>query len=214
MCRIGQNVEQVLIAPGASAILWWTIALSADAGRIERRLAWQRAFFDDDRMFPVVAEVVSVDEAGDAGFQQAVQGQAIFVGDVVNGVAIAVLPAADVEGVEMLIMPTHRGLDCLMQVTQRHLVRHEEATPDRRSRAAQGHLQADDALAGTSSRLDGLGHDRAPCRLDASPSRFLRGGSPDGKWAIPRAGASSRRVSGGCTTVYACRVFRFNQRLT
>ena len=54
MRRIGQNVEQVLIAPGASAILWWTIALSADAGRIERRLAWQRAFFDDDRMFPVV----------------------------------------------------------------------------------------------------------------------------------------------------------------
>src|ERR1700686_3596914 len=74
MRRIGQNVEQVLIAPGASAILWRTVALSADAGRIGRCRAGRRAFFDDDRMFPVVAEVVSVGEAGDAGFQQAIQG--------------------------------------------------------------------------------------------------------------------------------------------
>ena len=113
MRRIGQNVEQVLIAPGASAILWWTIALSADAGRIERRLAWQRAFFDDDRMFPVVAEVVSVDEAGDAGFQQAVQGQAIFVGDVVNGMAIAVLPAGDgVHEVNAFVRPAPSSRGC------------------------------------------------------------------------------------------------------
>ena len=115
--------------------------------------------FHDDRMFPVVAEVVGVDEAGDARFEQAIQGQAIFVGDVVNGVAIAVLPAADVEGMEMAIMPAHGGLDRLMQITRRRLARHEEAAPDRRSRAAQRHLQAEDALAGTSLRLDGPAHD-------------------------------------------------------
>ena len=45
MRRIGQNVEQVLIAPSASAILRRTVALSADAGRIGRRLACRRAFF-------------------------------------------------------------------------------------------------------------------------------------------------------------------------
>jgi hypothetical protein len=98
-------------------------------------------------MFPVVAEVVGVGEAGDAGFHQAVQGQAIFVGDVINGVAIAVLPAGDVEGMEMTILPAHRGLDRLMQFSQRHRAGDEEAAPDRRSRAAQRHLQADDAVA-------------------------------------------------------------------
>src|SRR3954464_1563796 len=168
----------MLIAPSAPTILRRTVALSANAGRIERHLACRRAFFDDDYMFPVVAEVVGVDEAGDAGFQQAVQGQPIFVGDVVGSVAIAVLPATDIEGMEMVIMPTHRGLDRLMQVSQRHLAKHE-AAPDRRSRAAQRPLQADDALAATSLRLDGLGHDPAPSRSDASPSpsfarRFAR----------------------------------------
>ena len=67
MRRIGQNVEQVLIAPGASGILWRTVALSGDAGRIGRRLDCRCALFNDDRMFPVVAEVVSVGEAGEAG---------------------------------------------------------------------------------------------------------------------------------------------------
>src|SRR5215208_459460 len=159
----------MLIAPSAPTILRRTVALSANAGRIEGHLACRRAFFDDDYMFPVVAEVVGVDEAGDAGFQQAVQCQPIFVGDVVGSVAIAVLLATDIEGMEMVIMPTHCGLDRLMQVSQRHLAKHEEAAPDRRSRAAQRHLQADDALAATSLRLDGLGHDPAPSRSDASP---------------------------------------------
>ena len=36
MRRISQNVEQVLITPSPAAILWWTVALSADAGRITR----------------------------------------------------------------------------------------------------------------------------------------------------------------------------------
>src|SRR5215218_3117593 len=181
----------MLIAPSAPTILRRTVALSANAGRIERHLACRRAFFDDDYMFPVVAEVVGVDEAGDAGFQQAVQGQPIFVGDVVGSVAIAVLPATDIEGMEMVIMPTHRGLDRLMQVSQRHLAKHEEAAPDRRSRAAQRHLQADDALAATSLRLDGLGHDPAPSRSDASPS-------PSFARRFARRQAGYRATGSGC----------------
>src|SRR4051794_6381325 len=165
----------MLIAPSAPTILRRTIALSANAGRIERHLACRRAFFDDDYMFPVVAEVVGVDEAGDAGFQQAVQGQPIFVGDVIGSVAIAVLPATDIEGMEMVIMPTHRGLDRLMQVSQRHLAKHEEAAPDRRSPPAQRHLQNDHAPGATSVPLDGLRHGPTPPRPHASPSpSFLR----------------------------------------
>src|SRR3954447_18781042 len=181
----------MLIAPSAPTILRRTVALSANAGRIEPHLACRRAFFDGDYMFPVVAEVVGVDEAGDAGFQQAVQGQPIFIGAVVGSVAIAVLQATDIEGMEMVIMPTHRGLDRLMQVSQRHLAKHEEAAPDRRSRAAQRHLQADDALAATSLRLDGLGHDPAPSRSDASPP-------PSFARRFARRQAGYRATGSGC----------------
>src|SRR4051812_12489673 len=60
----------MLIAPSAPTILRRTVALSANAGRIERHLACRRAFFDDDYMFPVVAEVVGVDEAGEPDFNR------------------------------------------------------------------------------------------------------------------------------------------------
>src|ERR1700746_1254252 len=99
-------------------------------------------------MFPVVAEIIGVGKAGDAGFHQAVQGRALLVGDVVTSVAAAILPAGDVEYMEMAILPAHRGLDRLMQVS--HRAGHEQPAPDRRSRAAQRDLQADDALVVTS----------------------------------------------------------------
>src|SRR5712691_428647 len=67
-CAGSARMSRLLITPSPAAILWWTVALSADAGRIGRRLTWRRAFFDDDGMFPVVAEVVGMGEAGDAGF--------------------------------------------------------------------------------------------------------------------------------------------------
>ncbi|ESZ31336.1 hypothetical protein X732_30480 [Mesorhizobium sp. L2C066B000] len=41
-------------------------------------------------------------------------GHAIFVSDVVDTVPIAKLLAADIEGMEVAIMPAHRRLDCLV----------------------------------------------------------------------------------------------------
>src|ERR1700744_2956469 len=140
-------------------------------------------------MFPVVAEIVGVGKAGDAGFHQAVQGRALLVGDVVTSVAAAILPAGDVEYMEMAILPAHRGLDRLMQVSQRHRAGHEQPAPDWRSRAAQRDLQADDALVVTSLWLGGLGHAPRPCRSAVWPSPFLRGGAPDGKWAYRATGS-------------------------
>src|ERR1700692_3171119 len=128
--------------------------------------------------------------------------------------AIAVLPAADVEGMEMAIMPAHGGLDRLMQVTQRHLARQEAAAPDRWSRAAQRHLQADDTFAGTSLRRDGLGHDPAPYRSDASPSPSFARPFTRRQAAMKRPAAAARRGSGGWIEGSECRVFGRSRRRT
>src|SRR3954464_5833468 len=204
----------MLIAPSAPTILRRTVALSANAGRIERHLACRRAFFDDDYMFPVVAEVVGVDEAGDAGFQQAVQGQPIFIGDVVGSVAIAVLPATDIEGMEMVIMPTHRGLDRLMQVSQRHLAKHEEAAPDRRSRAAQRHFRLTMLLPPLLFGSTVLAMIPHPLARTLRHLRLLRDGLPDGKRAMERPAAAARRGSGGWPEGSGCRVVERSRRRT
>ena len=96
-------------------------------------------------------------QAGDPGFQEAVQGQLGLVSDVVDGPRIPILAAGDLETVEVAAMPTHGGLDGLMQVRQRHRSGQQETAPDRRLDVAQRHLQGDDGLAGAASG-SGLGH--------------------------------------------------------
>ena len=114
------NCQQLLITPDTAAILGWTVLLSSDADGVEFALDRRLAFFECDRVIPIVAEVIVVGEADDRRSQQVVQGHAIFVGDIVDSVAIAILLAADVEGMEVAIMPAHRRLDRLVQVAERH----------------------------------------------------------------------------------------------
>ena len=78
MSRIGDDFEQLTVAPGAAAILGRTPALSGGADGTGQSLNVGRALFDHERMFPVVAEVVGVGEAGDARLDQAVQGDAFL----------------------------------------------------------------------------------------------------------------------------------------
>ena len=72
MSGVGQDLEQVLIAPRASAIFWRTAARTGNAGRIGFTLKGRLGFLDCDHVFPVVAEVVSIGEAGNPGFYQAI----------------------------------------------------------------------------------------------------------------------------------------------
>lgn len=72
MSGIGQNFEQVLIAPGTTAIFWGTIARSGNAGWIGFPLEGRLGFLNRDHVFLVRAEVVGIGEAGDAGFHQAI----------------------------------------------------------------------------------------------------------------------------------------------
>jgi len=83
----------------------------------------------------------------------------LFVGDVVDTMPIAILLPADVEGMEVAIMPAHRRLDRPVQVAERRRAGHDQPTPDRRLGAAQRHLQSDDVHAGAGLRRVGLGHD-------------------------------------------------------
>src|ERR671910_867622 len=113
MSRIGEDFEQLTVAPGAAAILGWTPALS---------------------------------------------GGADGTGQSLDGGRIAVLPALDVECVEMVVFPPHGGLDRAMQVTERRLTGNQEPAPDRWFRAAQRHLQADHLPDDAALRHDGSGH--------------------------------------------------------
>lgn len=100
MSRIGEDFEQLTVAPGAATILGRTPALSGGADGTGQSLDVGQALFDHERMFPVVAEIVGVGEAGDARRDQVLQGDAFFVGDIIDRARIAVLPAFDVEAVE------------------------------------------------------------------------------------------------------------------
>src|SRR5215217_916889 len=158
MSWIGEDFEQLKVAPGAATILGRTPALSSGTGGTGQSLNDGQALFDQERMFPVVTEVVGVGEAGDTRLDQAVQGNAFLVGDIVDGARIAVLPALDVECAEMVVFPPHGGLDRAMQVTERRLTGNQEPAPDRWFRAAQRHLQADHLPDDAALRHDGSGH--------------------------------------------------------
>jgi len=106
MSRIGEDFEQLKVAPGAATILGRTPALSGGTGGTGQSLNDGQALFDQERMFPVVTEVVGVGEAGDARLDQAVQGDAFLVGDIVDDTRITVLPALDVECVKMVVFPS------------------------------------------------------------------------------------------------------------
>ena len=103
---------------------------------------------------------------------------------------IAILLPADVEGMEVAVIPAHRRLDRLVQVAERHRAGHQQAAPDRRLGAAQRHLQTDDGLAGVALLRGGLGHDLASSASDsATPiSGLLREAFGDRKRAMGRAG--------------------------
>ncbi len=67
MGRVCEDLEQLLITPGTAAILRRTRALACDAGRVGRSLSGRKGLFDRDGVLPVVAEVLGVGEADDAG---------------------------------------------------------------------------------------------------------------------------------------------------
>src|SRR3954447_20810563 len=159
MRGVRQHGEKVLVTPGTAAVLWWAVPFPGNTGGVATCRKRPPGSLNQDRMFPVVAEVIGVGEAADAGVQQLVQGQSLFVGHLVEAVRAAILAACDVEGMEMAAVPAHRRLDRLMQVAQRHLTGDDEATPDWWLGIVQRHLEAEGSLAGVVRLRGGLGRD-------------------------------------------------------
>src|SRR5437764_9879204 len=102
----------MLIPPGTVAVFGRTVALSAAAGRIGLPINREITLFEGNRVFPIVAEVISVAEANDAGSQQAVERRTPFVGNLIDTAPVAKRLASDIEDVEVAITPTHHRLDC------------------------------------------------------------------------------------------------------
>jgi hypothetical protein len=65
---VGKDLEQFFIAPDAAAIFRRTVALAGDAGGIGLAVDGGLDFLDGDRVVPIVAEILGVGKAGDAGF--------------------------------------------------------------------------------------------------------------------------------------------------
>src|SRR6478735_6051455 len=129
MRGIGQDGQQSWIAPTAPAILRRTVPFAGDAGGIAVAIDRWLLALDHDRMLPVVAEVVGIGEAGYTRTQHPIHRQPLLVGRIVDLVRIAVLPAGDVERMQVGVIPTHRGLNDMVKVTQRHPARHPEPAP-------------------------------------------------------------------------------------
>jgi hypothetical protein len=68
-------------------------------------------------MLPVIAEVVGVSEAFDARFQHTADGQPLVVCDVVNPGRIPIAASGDIEHIEVVASPAHRGLYRIMKST-------------------------------------------------------------------------------------------------
>jgi len=109
-------------------------------------------------MFPAVAEIVSVGEAANAGLHNADQSNTVFIGDVVNGAPITIVPPINVEDMEMAVFPSHRRLDRTVKVSEGHCVEHEKPAPYGRLGSEQRHLDANYGFAHAGFRRTGLGH--------------------------------------------------------
>ena len=101
-------------------------------------------------MAPAVAEVILVDEAAAAADDlpefDVLAGQDPFVERVVVVVAHADAMVADLELVQVRILPAHRGLDHVVQRLEAEGVLHFDTAPDRRVDVFQGDVQHQPAL--------------------------------------------------------------------
>lgn len=70
MAGIGNGIEELVVAPGATDILWWTASGCFDKARIGDAWHGISDALDTDRVFPAVAEVVEVFERPGADILQ------------------------------------------------------------------------------------------------------------------------------------------------
>jgi hypothetical protein len=142
MARSSDDVEQVLVAGRAAAVLRRAGAGAVEAGR---RLGGP-VVLDADVVLPAVAEVVVVAEDGAVG--DGADGDRPWIAEVVQVIDVPVADAVELEQPQMGVLPAHGGLEQAMQVGQSGALGNDDAPPHRRVDVpeADGELDGGHAL--------------------------------------------------------------------
>src|SRR5271170_1875856 len=156
MVGVGEGIEKVIEPWYAAAVVGRTCEITIDADWIAHiRQDW-KLLLEDDGVLPVIAEIVSIDKLS--------AGPPEYTGEL--NIALAFHPHSHTEVfrvwpsevtvpgtefVHMAVMPTHCGLQPIVQLRQSHRCRNKQAAPDGRFRAEQGDLDLIDVLGCLSS---------------------------------------------------------------
>src|SRR3972149_9116374 len=117
MPAVPDHLEEVGIAVGSSDVFRRASALACDAQYRRRRIEGERITpFEDDRMMPVVAEVVDIVEGANVHAQRLLEPDASFI-DEFDGFPVVleivgVSTSVDDELVQMAVEPFFRFLIC------------------------------------------------------------------------------------------------------
>ena len=136
--RAQEHAYEFEVAVGAADIFGRTAASALDARRGLRRRVRGEELFERHRVTPAVAEVVGVDEGQRAlvievevaqPHGSGVEALRVLVGHVlIEQLGVTEAQAADLELVEMRVGPAHGRLKDVMQLGERGLKRHDEAS--------------------------------------------------------------------------------------
>ncbi len=146
VARVRQHLEQSQIAIDAAAILRRAGPLARDQRRVGLLRVERLDLLDDDLVLPIVAEVVDVAEALDAPLDQRAElDVAVVVGGLVARpgivVGLTIAAVADLELMQVVVLPAHRRLDDPVQHVQAAVGGDADPTPDGRPQAAQRDLE-------------------------------------------------------------------------
>lgn len=136
---VGQRVEKLFVRVGSSTVLWRAGSLSGNTGG--KILIWSSGWFanvlNGDEMPPTIAEIISICELT-AFLDQLSKSKLLFVLPAIGRVPAVVKFVAglepvfaDLELMQMIVLPRHSALENGMQDVQADVIRHEDSAPDR-----------------------------------------------------------------------------------
>lgn len=135
---VGQRVEKLFIRVGPSTVLWRARARSGNTGGkiLIWSAGWSANLLDSDEMPPTIAKVISICEL------------TAFLDQISKSKPLLVLPAivwipaivtfvaglepvfANLEFMQMIVLPRHSALENGMQDVQADVIRNEDPAPD------------------------------------------------------------------------------------
>src|ERR1035438_1933615 len=131
------------------------LATAANAARIDACTVQRQTLLDSHFVLPSVAEVVFVTEPFVDAKAEVGEADSFCIGREANtaDLADAVIPAVDVEPMEMRIRPAKRNLERVVKIGDRAIAAHQQPAPDHRADLANPHVNP------VSFAAQGVGHD-------------------------------------------------------